>query len=159
MKDRIVAFLPAPWLRTAWKHPAVRFGIMALAVFLIVPFVLAQPDPLHPDTWFVSSEAVVGIGVILAGWAVKISTALGKDWFQTDGRRTVILSAILSFIIAGVGGYLALGAFSGSHGIAGAAQALVMFALSFVAANGSAKLDRQTQSAALQRAMVKAKLQ
>lgn len=110
-----------------------------------------SPDPLNPDSWFQSPEAVFAIGAIFAGWLVKLTTALGKDWFGTEGIDTVYLSASISVLIAGIGGYLALGYLAGAGGFAGALQAALMALLSWLGANASAKYDRQAHAAAAQR--------
>lgn len=112
---------------------------------------LVEPDPLVPATWFESPEAVFAVGAIFAGWAVKLATALGKEWFRTNGQATVYLSGGISVLIAGVGGYFALGYLTGAGGFAGALQAAFMALLSWLGANASAKYDRQAAAAAADR--------
>jgi hypothetical protein len=135
--------------------------LVAIVLGLCVAIAAAQanPDPLDPASWFESQEAVFAVATIFAAWIVKLTTALGKDWFKTDGLATVYLSAGLSLAIAGVGGYLALGYLSGAGGLAGALQAAAMALLSWLGANASAKYDRQAHAAAVTRAeRAKAKL-
>jgi hypothetical protein len=128
--------------------------LIAIVLGLCVAFAVAQvnPDPLDPATWFESQEAVFVVATIFAAWIVKLTTALGKDWFGTDGLATVYLSAGLSLAIAGVGGYLALGYLSDAGGLVGALQAAAMALLSWLGANASAKYDRQAHAAAVERA-------
>lgn len=127
------------------------FTLTVLAV--LAGFVLAQVEinPVDPGTWFVSEETIFAAGTLIAGWLVLLFTALGKDWFQTDGISTVILSGILSVLIAGIGGYYALGFLAGAGGFAGALKAMAMALLSFVGSNAKAKYDRQAAAAAAER--------
>lgn len=124
--------------------------LLVMAVLMILAgLALAQSvNPLDPSTWYTSAAAVIAIGTIFAHWVVKLFTALGKDWFQTNGKNTVYLSGAISVIIAGIGGYLALGYLSGQHGIMGALYAALMVLLSCAGANGAAKYDRQVAASA-----------
>jgi hypothetical protein len=129
-------------------------ALIALAVAGVAWFagaVFAQTvevDPQAPATWFESQATVFLAGSMLAGWIVKLATALGKDWFQTHGQATVILSAALSVAIAGIGGYFTLGYLTGAGGFIGAVQAAAMALLSWLGSNASAKYDRQAAAAA-----------
>lgn len=105
-----------------------------------------------PSTWFVSVDTVLMVGALIVPFITKVFTALGKDWFATEGRATQWLSFAVSVIIGGVGGYMALGYFSGVSGTAGALQAVVMVAAAFLGSNGLAKNERQVAAAALMRA-------
>jgi hypothetical protein len=108
-------------------------------------------DPLAPSTWFQSAASVFAIGSVFAGWVVKLATALGKEWFRTNGQATVYLSAGISVFIAGIGGYFAMGYLTGAGGFAGALQAAFMALLSWLGANASAKYDRQAAASAASR--------
>lgn len=110
-----------------------------------------------PSSWFANVEAVVMVGSLIVPFITKIFTALGKDWFHTEGRATQWLSFAVSLIIGGVGGYMALGYFSGASGLTGALQAAVMVAAAFLGSNGLAKNERQVAAAALMRVEEKAK--
>lgn len=129
----------------------LRKVLFALPVLAIVGFVLAQDVTLDPGTWFTSVDSILIAGSLISPWIVKILTALGKDWFGTDGTSTVWLSFAVSLAIAGVGGYMALGFLAGSSGLSGALQAVVMVAVAFLGSNGWAKHDRQVATAALKR--------
>lgn len=152
----------------------VVFAFLAVAVIIALSFLVAtvlgfaraaQPDPFDPSTWFTSTDAVISVVGILLGFLVKVFTALGKDWLQTSGTRTVVLSGVLAVVIAGIGGYEMLGAFHDlGGGIRGALQAAWLTLLAFLTANGSAKADRQAVAGAVQRvenaeAHAKARLQ
>lgn len=110
------------------------------------------PDPLDPPTWFDSMAAVIGISSVFAGAIVRWATALGKDWFGTNGWQTVALSGAISAVIAGVGGYYALGAFADLQGWQGAVTAAGMAVWAVLQANGGHKIGAHTQAAALKRA-------
>jgi hypothetical protein len=120
------------------------------AVELVVP--APEVDVLQPATWYESQQAVFAAAAIIATWVVKLSTALGKEWFRTHGQETVYLSLGISVVIAGVGGYLALGYLAGAGGLMGALQAVFMALISWIGSNASAKADRQAHAAAIQRA-------
>lgn len=109
-------------------------------------------DVLAPDTWFESVAAVVAVGGLLAGAAVRALTALGKDSWGTNGNMTVILSGAISVIVGGVGGYLALGAFTDLGGWQGAWSAAFMTLWAFIQSNANHKRDAHTHAAALKRA-------
>jgi hypothetical protein len=126
----------------------VALGVTLLGLLSLAFAQLVQPDPLAPSTWFESPEALFAIGAVFAGWVVKLATALGKEWFRTNGQATVYLSGGISVAIAGFGGYFALGYLTGAGGFAGALQAAAMALLSWVGANASAKYDRQAAAAA-----------
>jgi hypothetical protein len=130
---------------------------LALAAQAAEPAVeLALPSPevdvLQPATWYESQQSVFAAAAIIATWIVKLSTALGKEWFRTHGQETVYLSLGISVVLAGVGGYLALGYLAGAGGLLGALQAAVLALLSWLGANASAKYDRQAHASAVERA-------
>lgn len=106
---------------------------------------------LQPSGWFDSPETIFAAGTLIAGYIVLLATSLGKDWFRTDGIETIILSAALSVVIAGIGGYYALGFLTGAGGFKGALQAVAMALLSWLGANAKAKYDRQAATAAASR--------
>lgn len=128
-----------------------RAGLM-VGFFLMAGLAVAQPDVLEPLTWFESLAAVIAIGGILAGAITRALTALGKDWFGTTGLDTVILSGGISVIVAGVGGYHALGTFADLTGWQGALSAAFMALWAVVQANAGHKVGAHTQAAALKRA-------
>lgn len=112
---------------------------------------LAQATPvtiLDPRTWFQSQETLFAAVALLSPWLVKALTALGKDWFGTDGRATQWLSLVVAAIVAGVGGYLGLGYLAGAAGFGAALQAAVLTAVAFLVSNGMAKNERQVATAA-----------
>ena len=120
--------------------------LVILALVQIAQAVFAQTvDPMRPETWFVSIETVMIAGAVLAGWVVKLLTALGKQALVTSGERTRLLSAGISVLVAGGGGYLALGMFGGEPGLASAGRAALMALWAVVQANASAIYDRQLQ--------------
>jgi len=112
----------------------------------------ANPELLQPSTWYTSLDAVFLITAVIAGWVTKLATALGKDWFKTQGSSTVALSAVIAALIGGVGGWLSLGVFAGAGGITGAVAAVGTAVLAFLGSNASAKADRQALAGAVQRA-------
>lgn len=118
-------------------------------LFAIFGIAWAQDVSLFdPSTWFVSVEAVMTAASLITPWIVKLFTALGKDWFKTDGKATVWLSFVVSVLIAGVGGYLALGVFAGSSGLMGALNATFVTLVAFLGSNAMAKNERQVATAA-----------
>lgn len=119
---------------------------------LITTVALAQPDVLEPMTWFESVTAVIVIGGMLAGAVTRALTALGKDWFGTNGLDTIILSGGISVIVAGIGGYYALGTFAEMSGWQGAASAAFMVLWAIIQSNAGHKVGAHTQAAALKRA-------
>lgn len=126
---------------------------VVLLVLLLSGRVFAQaaPELLKPATWFTSVEAVLIIAGVVAGHVTKLTTALGKDWFRTEGQSTVVLSAVVAAIIGGVGGYLALGTFAGTGGLGGAVAAVGSALIAFLASNASAKSERQALAGAVKR--------
>lgn len=128
---------------------------VALAVLFGVALAQAAFDPLKPSEWFVSQEVVLAVGAWLAMHATSLLTALGKDWFHTDGKETQLLAAAFSALIAGVGGYLSLGYLSNQSGISGAIMAAVMAIIAFLGATGSAERQRQAITSAIERSKVK----
>ena len=107
--------------RSGWLGKAV-VGIIGVALLVFLWLVLSgrafaqavAPDVLQPSSWFTSLEAVFAITAIFAGWVTKLSTALDKDWFKTQGNSTVALSAVIAALVGGVGGWLSLGVFAGA---------------------------------------------
>lgn len=121
----------------------------ALMALTLVTIGVAQGVVLFdPTTWFASSEAVLIAAGLITPWVTKIFTALGKDWFHTDGSATQWLSLGVAIIIGGVGGYLSLGYFADVSGIQGALQAAFLIAVAFLGSNGMAKADRQVATSA-----------
>lgn len=137
----------------------VALGIIGGVIVVLLLLVLSgrafaqatAPELLSPSTWFTSVEAVLAIAGVIAGYVTKLTTALGKDWFNTEGQATVILSAVIAAIIGGVGGYLALGTFAGAGGIGGAVAAIGTALIAFLGSNASAKADRQALAGAVNR--------
>lgn len=116
----------------------------ALMALTLVTVGVAQGVVLFdPATWFASSEAVLIAAGLITPWVTKIFTALGKDWFNTEGQATQWLSLGVAIIIGGVGGFLSLGYFADVSGIQGAIQAAFLIAVAFLGSNGMAKADRQ----------------
>lgn len=121
---------------------------VALTVaFVTFSAALAQAVTIDPRTWFGSQDAVLGAAALVTPWIVKIVTALGKDWFSTDGMSTVWLSAVVAGLIAGVGGYMGLGYLAGESGLTPAVQAAGLALFAFLMSNGMAKSERQVASA------------
>lgn len=164
-----------PLWRNGGSLGKIVFVLIAIAAVISLAYVVslvlggfaraAQVDPLNPSTWFTDTEAVLTIAGILFGWLVKAATALGKDWFKTEGTATVVVSAAVAVLIAGIGGYQMMGVFTDlGGGIQGAIQAAWMTLLAFLTANGNAKAERQAIASAVQRvenaeAHAKARLQ
>lgn len=135
-----------------WLGKAV-LAIIAVAVLALLIGVARgqEVSVLDPSSWFTSVEAVMLIGGVIAGYVTKLATALGKDWFRTEGQGTVILSGFVSVVIGGVGGWLALGAFGSPGGLQGAVYAAGMVLIAFLGSNGSAKAERQAMAGAAKR--------
>lgn len=131
----------------------VKFLLGSIAILMMTGIVMAQPDIFNPSTWFVSQEAVFLAASLITPWIVKIVTALGKDWFSTDGKSTIWLSAGVAAVIAGVGGYLSLGYFADVSGLAGAVNAAILTIIAFLGSNGMAKNERQVATAAMTRSV------
>lgn len=130
-------------------------ALMALTLFTVG---VAQDVVLFdPATWFASSEAVLIAAGLITPWVTKIFTALGKDWFNTDGQATQWLSLGVAIIIGGVGGFLSLGYFADVSGIQGALQAAFLVAVAFLGSNGMAKSDRQVATSAAKKMQVEFK--
>ncbi len=122
---------------------AAVFGLTLLAVGLAQEVIM-----FDPSTWFASSEAVIIAAGLITPWITKVITALGKDWFHTDGKATQWLSLGVAVIIGGVGGYLSLGYFADVSGFMGALQAAFIVAVAFLGSNGMAKSERQVAKSA-----------
>jgi hypothetical protein len=123
-----------------------------LSFFAVLTLVAAQSvEIFRPETWFASQEAVFAAAALITPYIVKIFTALGKDWFHTDGKATIWLSVGVAVAIAGVGGYLSLGVFAGVVGIQGALQAVVLTVVAWLASNGMANYDRQVVASGVRR--------
>lgn len=134
----------------------LRVMLIMLAVAALLGVAAAvqppQPDLLQPGTWFASQEAVTIIGTLLAGYVVKLATALGKDWLQVDGPYTRYVAIAISVLLAGVGGYLSLGVFAGVAGLSGAFSAMIMVIGGYFGAVAQAEYDRQTLASGAERA-------
>lgn len=150
----VMAKIFSGFYQSTWVNGGVLgklvFGVVIafLAILLILAFSslgrAQEVDILQPATWFTSTTTVIAVVGILMGWLTKLATALGKDWFNTSGNGTVIVSAIMAVIIGGIGGYQALGMFGeGGGGIQGAVQAVFVVLIAFFGSNASAKADRQ----------------
>lgn len=121
----------------------------ALLAFTLVGVGIAQDVIVFdPATWFTSAEAVIIAASLIVPWITKIVTALGKDWFHTDGTATQWLSLGVAVLIAGVGGYFSLGYLAGVSGLQGALQAAFLVAVAFLGSNGMAKSERQVATSA-----------
>lgn len=143
-------------LTTRWGWRA----FIASALMLMVGLALGQSveiDPFAPDAWYVSPETVIAAGSFLAAHLVRLLTALGKDWFNTDGNGTRWLAIGISAVIAGVGGYLSLGYLSDLSGLGGALSAALMTVISALGAMAKVEYDRQTLAAGVDRAEERAK--
>lgn len=128
----------------------VKYGaLLVAAVMAGLAFAQATaPDLTRPSTWFESQEVLFLAVGMLVSWLTKIITALGKDWFSTEGRATQWLSLIIAALLGGVGGFLGLGYFAGATGGLAAIQAAALTAFAFLVSNGMAKNDRQVATAA-----------
>lgn len=123
--------------------------------FALVSFGIAQEVIVtNPSTWFASQETIFIVAGLIVPWITKVFTALGKDWFHTDGKATQWLSLAVAIIIAGVGGYLSLGFLAGVSGLQGAIQAAILTAIAFLGSNGMAKSERQVAVSAVKRMSV-----
>ena len=143
-------------LTTQWG----RRILIASILVLVVGIVLGQEvdiDPFAPGEWYVSPETVIAIGSFFAANLVRLFTALGKDWFGTDGNGTRWLAIGISAIIAGAGGYLSLGYLSDLSGLGGALSAALMTVISALGAMAKVEYDRQTFAAGVDRAEERAK--
>lgn len=115
--------------------------LLAITLFGVA---LAQEVVLFdPETWFVTQEAIFIAAALITPWITKVFTALGKDWFSTEGKYTQWLSLAVALVIAGVGGYLSLGYFANVSGLQGAIQAAFLTLIAFLGSNGMAKSERQ----------------
>lgn len=148
------------------EYPLLVYGVVITALLVLWQIFQAAfgqtvdsqaVDPLRPETWYVSIETVMIAGALISGWIVKLLTALGKEALLTEGGRTRLLSAAISVVVAGVGGYLALGVFGGEPGIQNALRAAGMALWALIQANASAIYDRQALEGASVRARAKAK--
>lgn len=149
-------------IESLWESGWLGKVVLALvAAFVVILLVLvfsgrvfaqsAPPELLNPATWFTSVEAVLAIAGVIAAYLTKLTTALGKDWFKTEGNNTVILSAVVAAVIGGIGGWLALGAFTGTGGLGGAVAAIGSAVIAFLGSNASAKAERQALAGAVSR--------
>lgn len=131
--------------------------IYAVLILLVLAGLAAAQDVsiLDPAGWLASPEAVMAAGALVAGYIVNLLTAIGKDWFQTDGPRTRYLAVAISSLIAGVGGYASLGYLSDLSGWQGAIRAAIMVAVAAVVAIGKAHADRQASASGAVRALGK----
>lgn len=128
---------------------------LILVGFALLSVGIAQEVVItNPETWFSSQEAIFVFAGLIVPWITKIFTALGKDWFHTDGKATQWLSLAVAVIVAGVGGYLSLGFLAGVSGIQGALQAAILTAIAFLGSNGMAKAERQVAVSAVKRLSV-----
>lgn len=132
------------------------FSIAVMFTAFLSGVVLAQATPqvdiLHPGAWYASPDAVIAAGMLVGGYLVKLLTSFLKSAFLTSGSGTVVMSGIATVMIAGVGGYFALGYLAGSGGFAGALQAAAMALLAFLHANLSYIYDRNTAQKAVEKA-------
>lgn len=133
-------------------YPGLFYGIVIFALLVLAQIaqaVFAAPafDPLAPGGWFESIDVMTAVAAWIAGWVVKLLTAIGKEALVTEGNRTRILSAGIAVLVAGVGGYLALGMFEGYGGFEGALRAAGMALWAFIQSNASAIYDRQVADA------------
>lgn len=108
----------------------------------------AEVGLFEPTSWFASPDAVLAAAGLIVPFIAKAVTALGKDWFNTDGGATVWLSFGVAALIGGIGGYFALGHFAGVAGLTGAIQAVILVAVAFFGSNGLAKAERQAAASA-----------
>ena len=127
----------------AMKLRIFAFFSAILAITLFTVGVAQEVVLFDPASWFASSEAVLIAAGLITPWITKVFTALGKDWFHTDGKATQWLSLGVAVIIGGVGGFLSLGYFADVSGVQGAIQAAFLIAVAFLGSNGMAKADRQ----------------
>lgn len=110
-------------------------------------------DPGDSSTWFGSEAAIVAFVALLTGLVVQMFTALGKDWFHTEGPRTVLLSAAIAVLLGGVAGWFTQGIFEdGPGGWTGAVQAGLTALWAFLQSNAVHKMSVQQRAAALKRA-------
>lgn len=126
-----------------------------LAAMLFIGVALAQANPVvitDPSTWFQSQATIFTAAALITPWITKVVTALGKDWFKTDGRATQYLSLAVAAIIAGVGGWLSLGFLAGAAGWQGALQGAILTIVAFIGSNGMAKAARQEATSGALRA-------
>lgn len=119
------------------------FFSMLLAITLFGVALASEVILFDPITWFATQEAVFIAAALITPWITKIFTALGKDWFHTEGKYTQWLSLGVAAVIAGVGGYLSLGYFANISGFQGALQAAFLTIIAFLGSNGMAKSERQ----------------
>ena len=75
-------------------------------------FAFGQPTIEDPTTWFSSPEGVVLIGGFIGTFAVNILTALGKNVGGTSGYQTVVLSGVVSIVLALLAGLAGVGVFT-----------------------------------------------
>lgn len=121
----------------------ISFFSMLLAVTFLGVAIASEVIIFNPETWLATQESVFIAAALITPWITKIFTALGKDWFHTDGKATQWLSLGVALIIAGVGGYLSLGYFANVSGFQGALQAAFLTLIAFLGSNGMAKSERQ----------------
>ena len=116
-------------------------------------FAFAQPTLEDPSTWFSSPEGVVFIGGFIGTFVVNILTALGKNVGGTSGYQTVVLSGVISIVLALLAGLAGVGVFT--HGPLPAVGAVLV---AFVGANLKYITEKKTAEAGTQAALAKAKL-
>jgi len=137
------------------KNLPIIVGLVALLALLGGAVAAAVANPViitDYHTWFQSQTTLFAAVALLTPWIVKLTTALGKDWFNTSGAATQWLSLVVSIVIAGIGGWLSLGFLAGSSGWHGALQAVILIAIAFLGSNGLAKAARQEAASGVARA-------
>jgi|GEM_PF-3685757 len=116
-------------------------------------FAFGQPTIEDPTTWFSSPEGVVLIGGFIGTFAVNILTALGKNVGGTSGYQTVVLSGVVSIVLALLAGLAGVGVFT-----QGPLPAVGAVLVAFVGANLKYITEKKTAEAGTQAALAKAKL-
>lgn len=138
----------------------MRKTLLAIAALLALPLALAAEVVItNPSGWYVDATTVMAAGVLIATYIVNILTSIGKGAWLTTGSRTVVLSGVISVIVAGVGGYLSLGFLADlGGGLDAALRAAGMTIFSFIGANLKYNYDKQVAESGAKAAAAKAKL-
>lgn len=122
--------------------------ILLALTFLSMMFVAYAQNILDPGSWFHDNAAIFSVAALIASYVTKIFTALGKDWFNTDGSSTQWLSAGVAVLIGGIGGFFGLGQFAEMSGLTGVFNAAILVVIAFLTSNGMAKSERQVAASA-----------
>lgn len=133
--------------------------MLALTALGMIGLAFAQAVEItNPGGWFGSPDTMEAAVALIITVLTRFLTAWGKEQWLTTGSRTVVVSAVISVVLAGIGGYLALGYYAEYGGFNGALRAAVMALAGFLAANLWYNSDKQVAEAGAKSAAAKTKL-